>query len=106
MKFLNYTRSDLYDEWKIELKENYGKQTQKVIENEQKGELLISDGTTNIHPIWSPNEKKFAYLSNKENDGFGQTDLFYYDFSDSLSMKIGSGVYSAPSWINDSTIIY
>ncbi len=98
--------SDLYDRWKAELKVNYVRQTQKIIENEHKGKLLISDGTTNIHPIWSPNEKKFAYLSNKENDGFGQTDLFYYDFSDSLSTKIASGVYSAPSWINDSTIIY
>ncbi|MEE2859121.1 MAG: hypothetical protein VX820_05345 [Candidatus Neomarinimicrobiota bacterium] len=98
--------NELYEKWKSELEMDYHKRTQTILENEEKGEVIISDGTTNIHPVWSPDEKRFAYLSNKDNDGFGQTDLFYYDFSDSLSKKIASGAYSAPSWINDSTIIY
>ena len=97
---------ELYEIWKKELKLDYVKRTNKIIENEQKGQILISEGTTNIHPVWSPSEEKFAYLSNKDNDGFGQTDLFFYNFSDSISKKIASSVNFAPSWINDSTIIY
>ena len=42
--------------------------------------VLISDGTTNIHPVWDLKGERFIYLSNKDNDYFGQTDLFIYDF--------------------------
>ena len=97
---------ELYDKWKDELIILYSKKTAHIHEFEEKGAVLISTGTTNIHPVWSPDENRFAYLSNQEHDNFGQTDLFYYDFLDSTSQKIDAGIYTAPSWINDSTIIY
>jgi len=98
--------SELYQEWKDEMFLDYNTKTKDIHRSEKKGEILLSDGTTNIHPIWSPNEEKFAYLSNKKNDYFGQTDLFIYNFSDSSSEKITGGVKTAPTWVNDSTIIY
>ena len=59
-----------------------------------------------MHPVWSPNGKRFSYLSNKKNDYFGQTDLYIYDFEDSTKKKIKSGIKSAPTWINDSLMVY
>ena len=47
-----------------------------------------TSGTTNIFPKWCPKGVKIAYLSNKDNDYFGQTDLFVYDFNDSTSKKL------------------
>ena len=79
---------------------DYTIRTEDVVGFEKKGNILVSEGTTNIHPIWSPNGEKFAYLSNKKNDYFGQTDLFIYSFSDSTSEKIASGVNTAPTWAN------
>ena len=70
------------------------------------GKVLIENGTVNIHPVWSPTNDQFAYLSNSEKDYFGQTDLYVYSFSDSSSKKIDSGIFSAPVWINDSTLVY
>lgn len=96
----------LYKEWKDELHLVYLDKTKNVVQNEQKGKILIDGGTSNIHPVWSPDEMRFAYLSNKNYDFFGQNDLFIFNFSDSLSNKIAEGVHTAPTWVNDSTIIY
>jgi len=97
---------DLYWEWKDDLQVYYTELMEGVISTEKKGEILISDGTTNIHPVWAPNGQRFVYLSNQENDGFGQTDLFVYNLSDSTSEKIIGGVKTAPTWVNDTTLIY
>ena len=32
--------------------------------------------------------------------------MFVYNFTDSTSEKIAGGVHTAPTWVNDSTIIY
>jgi len=98
--------NDLYQEWKDELHEEYTKRIEDILQSETKGKILLSDGTTNIHPVWSPDGKSFAYLSNQDNDGFGQTDLFVYSFTDSTSEKIVGGVKTAPTWVNDSILVY
>ena len=97
---------DLYQQWADELYLDYTTRTGDIQRTEKKGTILLSNGTTNIHPVWSPNENHFAFLSNQENDYFGQTDLFVYNFTDSTSEKIAGGVHTAPTWVNDSTIIY
>jgi len=96
----------IYDEWKISLEDNYFPLSDEINQNKKEGTVLEKNGTTNIHPVWSPNESKFAFLSNKNNDYFSQTDLFVYDFKDSSSSKIMSGVSYAPFWHSDSVIYY
>ena len=97
---------DLYQEWIDDLQVYYHELMEDVVNSEKKGKILISAGTTNIHPVWAPSGLRFIYLSNKDNDYFSQTDLFVYNISDSTSEKIISGVKTAPTWVNDSTIIY
>tara|TARA_B100000073_G_scaffold136449_1_gene111966 strand:- start:4234 stop:7182 length:2949 start_codon:yes stop_codon:yes gene_type:complete len=70
------------------------------------GDVIKSDGTTNIHPKWNPSKNGFAYLSNKSNDYFGQTSLYYYDLNNNLEKKIKSNVFSAPSWHSNGNIIF
>lgn len=104
-KSLGISGYELYDDWKKDLKNRYTKQLSSVEDN--RNYTIIEDkGTNNSHPVWSPNGKKIAYLSNKDNDYFSQTDLFLYDISDSTSKKIKPGVKTAPSWINDSLLVY
>ena len=59
-----------------------------------------------MFPIWAPGSNVFAYLSNKNNDYFGQTDLYVYDIDSSSEKKISGAVYSAPAWHPDGKIIY
>jgi len=97
---------NIYYEWKTYLQDNYFPLLDQINENKYEGIILEQKGTTNIHPIWSPDESRFAFLSNKQNDYFSQTDMFVYDFKDSSSKKIVSGVSYAPFWYSDSIIFY
>ena len=95
----------LYSNWKSGLIDHYNNQIQEI--NDLKNyTILESDGITNINPRWSPSEDKIAYLSDKEHDKYGKTDLFYYSFKDSAHTKIMAGVKSIPTWVSDSLIIY
>ncbi len=100
------TGQELYIEWKEYLNSYYLKLTEHITNHIVKGKVLLSDGTTNIHPVWSPDENSFIYLSNRHKDYFGQTDLYKYNFNDSSSVKIAGGVHSAGTWINDSCIVF
>jgi len=70
------------------------------------GDILVEEGTANTNPKWRPNKNSFAYLSNKENDYFGQTDLFIYDIDEKKEKKIAGMVYSSPTWHPSGEIIY
>ena len=105
-KAIGIPGNQLYDEWVVQLKNEYNPIAVSIKENGKSGEILESEGTTNIYPKWSPNGEKFAFLSNKNNDYFGQTNLYVYSFEDSTSKKIAGGVQTAPTWVNDSTIVY
>tara|TARA_B110000438_G_scaffold13518_1_gene13071 strand:- start:6509 stop:9460 length:2952 start_codon:yes stop_codon:yes gene_type:complete len=70
------------------------------------GDKVLMKGTTNIYPKWHPSDNAFIYLSNKNNDYFGQTDLFYYDLNTEEEKKIKSSVHSSPTWHPDGKKIY
>ena len=59
-----------------------------------------------MFPIWAPDSNVFAYLSNKNNDYFGQTDLYIYDLDSSSEKKVSGAVYSAPTWHPNGNMIF
>ena len=97
---------EIYYDWKIQLQNDYTQNIKNVVENQKTGDIIIKSGTTNVHPVWSPDGNKFLFLSNMDNDYFSQTDLFLYNLKDSTKTKLMAGVQTAPCWVNDSTIIY
>ncbi|MFB0517039.1 MAG: TolB family protein, partial [Candidatus Neomarinimicrobiota bacterium] len=96
----------LYQEWKAELEEHYDRAMVNVSRHEVSGEILVAKGSTNIHPVWHPTERKFAFLSDQRSDFFGQTDLYIYDFETGRSKRIADIVESAPCWSADGQTLY
>jgi len=97
---------DLYNEFKKELETRYIRLVEPLRLLPINGKIIRNEGTTNIHPKWSPDGKSFIYLSNKNNDYFGQTTLYHYNVDKKEEKKIKSGVYSAPSWHSNGEIIF
>ncbi len=95
-----------YLDWEHFLRDKYAEYFLSIKSNEVKGHILETEGTTNIHPVWAPDGGRFAFLSNKGNDYFGQTNVYIYSISDSTSEMVASGVKTAVTWIDDSTIVY
>ncbi|MCH7939488.1 MAG: hypothetical protein IID13_07060 [Candidatus Marinimicrobia bacterium] len=96
----------LYRDWSAELEESYFQRMQAVLDNPVTGEVLVKEGTANLHPVWRPGRRSFAYLSNREADYFSQTNLYLYDLATGESEKLADGVRSAPCWSVDGERIY
>ena len=96
----------LYAEWKSMLEEYYEQATATIQEHGVEGEIILDKGTTNIHPVWHPSERKMAYLSNMSSDYFGQTDLYVYDLNTKESKRIAGMVESAACWSPDGKTLY
>ena len=96
---------ELYNNWISHLSKVYKLQLENIVDKNTYN-IIAGENTTNIHPVWSPNGKKIAYLSNSDNDYFTQTDLYIYNTLDLKEEKIKGGVKTAPVWINDSLIVY
>ena len=95
---------DIYEDFSKVLKERYSILFKGVKINEQKRNIIIEDGQSNIYPTWNQNGTLLAYLSNKDNDYFSNNDLYIYDMNNGRSTKIINNVYSRPSFNNE--VIY
>ena len=105
-KILGASGNDVYMDFKSASEARYKRLVVPIEVMPVKGTLLQTTGTTNIHPKWHPEENSFIYLSNKNNDYFGQTDLYHYEFDTGKETKIKSSVYSAPTWNSNGKVIY
>ncbi|MEE9573941.1 MAG: hypothetical protein V3W20_12880, partial [Candidatus Neomarinimicrobiota bacterium] len=98
---------ELYKNYTEELTDKYQRSTKTIIENDNYLNILQQKGSTNLYPKWSNDGSRYAYISNKKNDYFNQTDLFIFDFTSEEDKKIATGVQSAPTWgAGDSIIFY
>lgn len=97
---------ELYENYLKELKEKYQRSTKSIIEDDNYIKILQDAGSTNLYPKWSNDGSRFAYISNKNNDYFSQTNLYIYDFDSEEDKKIAAGVHSAPTWDSGDSIIY
>jgi Tol biopolymer transport system component len=104
---LGITGNQLYKEWKTFLTDDYKTRTQKVIENNISGDLIISNGFGNFYPQYSKDAKKVYYISNKTSDYFSPSGIYYYDIETKEDKLIKMGVRSTFSLFDDdSKILY
>jgi Tol biopolymer transport system component len=86
----------LYDDWKQALAERYQIQKGNRAERLAEGELVFDKGYMNLHPRWSPEGDRIAFLSNAGGD-YGRTALMVYTPEDS-SKKVVGGARTAFDW--------
>ena len=105
-KVLDISGEKLFLDFEKSVKTRYNRLVEPINLIPKKGRILHDKGTTNIYPKWNPKKNGYAYLSNKRNDYFSQTDLFYYNLDTKKEVKIKSSVHSAPTWHSSGEIIY
>jgi hypothetical protein len=106
-KTIGIPADKLYHDFKVDLGKKYSNIGSLIANNENKGEIIISEGTANLHPVWAPDGRRFGYLSNKKNDFFSQTSLYIFDLETQKDTLISGGVQSKASWSRDgSKIVY
>ncbi len=90
----------LYEEWESYLTDMYTFRTNSIKEHLTAGKIIGRKGFANLHPAWSPDGKKFAYVSNKGNDYLSQSALYVYNTYNGQSEKIRikGAVSSSVSW--------
>ncbi|MBU2492638.1 MAG: biopolymer transporter Tol [Bacteroidetes bacterium] len=93
--------NEIYDEWSGYLKADYNKRTAAVKENLVQGTLIRDEGFGNFYPTFSKDEKKIVYISNKNEDYFGLSSIFLYDFETKKEKMLESLVRSTVSFVND-----
>ena len=89
---------DVYSDFIEVLEKRYNTLIDTVRASKVNGLIIEDEGSANLYPTWNDEGTMIAYLSNKENDYFGNTDLFIYDIKNNSSKKIIDGVYSKPTW--------
>ncbi len=76
-KAIGKSGKELYDEWKVFMKQDYADRVRDLKPNLVEGEQIAKVGFANYLPQYSPDGKKIAYLSNKEYD-YGATSLWIH----------------------------
>ncbi len=100
-KVLRRSEADLYSEWAAWLAEGYGNGTEMIRKRGTEGERIVSEGSGNFTPAWSPDGRKLAYVSNRGRDYLTQTSLWIYDTASGRHQRIVQDVAPGVSWSPD-----
>ena len=98
--------TDLYDNWKKFLQQDYEKRLLKVKSNIIEGDIIEKKGFANYYPHYSPDGSKIAFLSNQDYD-YASTSLYLYDVAKKEKKLITFPAGTNLSWSPDGKkIIY
>ena len=86
----------LYDDWKAALRERFQLQKATRTDRMAEGDLVFDDGYMNLHPRWSQEGDRIAFLTNAGSD-YGRTTLMVYTLEDSTKTAIG-GARTSFDW--------
>ncbi len=99
-KVTGRSEKQLYREWHEHMLDKYQDQQRMVEKALVEGRKIIQEGWMNIHPAWSPDGTKLAYLSNKGSD-YQIMSLYVMDMETQEAEQVAGGLRSAASWSPD-----
>ncbi|MBI3111531.1 MAG: PD40 domain-containing protein [Ignavibacteriales bacterium] len=96
----------LYDEWKKVKTEHYRASTAHLAATKVEGVTIEEEGFGNSYPVFSPDGKTIAYVSNKGEDYFGLSSVYRYDPATGIKKKLRGGVRSTLSFSPDGRFLF
>jgi hypothetical protein len=95
---------EIYDDWRAYLEDRYEKQTAGIRDHLRTGTLVVGEdykkAYLNVQPVFSPDGRTIAFMSNAGNDYARQT-LYTIDRFGKNRTRIRGGVNSAPRFSDD-----
>ncbi|HCA81656.1 MAG TPA: biopolymer transporter Tol, partial [Bacteroidetes bacterium] len=103
---LGMTGQELYNRWKEKKIEQYRTIGSALDGQRVEGDLLESEGFGNAFPVFSPDGKTIAYVSNKGEDYFGLSSVYLYNLQLRTTRKLDIQVRSTLSYSPDGRYLY
>ena len=103
---LGKSGEELYEEWKKVKTEHYRASTSHLTANGVEGVQIEGEGFGNSYPVFSPDGKSIAYVSNKGEDYFSLSSVYRYDPATKTSTRLKTGVRSTLSFSPDGRYLY
>ncbi len=97
---------ELYADWQRTITKDYIHRTESLRESPVTGVQVEAEGFGNFNPVYSPDGKYLAYVSNKGQDYFGLSALFIKDATNGEGSMIRGLIRSRLSWSPDGGKIY
>jgi len=97
-----HSLQSLYNDWRDSLTVRYTDMTATIRRHIVAGKKIENDGFANLYPVFSPDGRRVAWVSNKGRDYFGQTRIVIWDsVRDKKEELPVAGVNSSLSWSPD-----
>ncbi len=91
----------LYKAWKDSLSQVYLARTATIRKHLVKGQPIENRGSANLYPVWAPDGKRLAYVSNAGEDYFSMNRLVLYDVQKGTKKTLSQNITSSLSWSPD-----
>lgn len=99
--------TELYEDWKSFVTNDYKKRIAPVQKNLVTGDIVSGIGFGNFYPSFSPDGKKFLYVSNKNYDYLSLSGVFLQNLETGEDKQIEFGVRSSVQFVpGQNKIIY
>ncbi|MDH7514713.1 MAG: biopolymer transporter Tol [Bacteroidota bacterium] len=100
-RVLGISGDSLYRAWRSHLREDYARRIEPVLRTRREGRVIGAKGFGNLHPAFSPDGSRIAYLSTKDEDFFSRAGVYLYDRRTGTEEAVAGGVRSTLSWSPD-----